>query len=113
MLYKVVKKLGINVFYDTEEISWGDNWKEVILDGTADFEFAIIVISQNFFGGERTEKELNELLSQQNESGQKIVLLLLYGISRQELLEHYPDLEEIQYINAADFKKEEIVVLLA
>lgn len=112
-LYKAVKKLGINVFYDAEEISWGDNWKQVILDGTADSEFAIIVISQNFFGREWTEKELSEFLSQQNESGQKIVLPLLYGISRQELLEHYPDLEELQYINAADYKKEEIVVLLA
>lgn len=78
-LNRTVKKLGINVFYDTDILSWGDNWKQVILDGTADSEFAIIVISKNFFGREWTEKELNEFLGQQNESGQKIVLPLLHG----------------------------------
>lgn len=112
-LNRAVKKLGINVFYDTDVLSWGDNWKQVILDGTADSEFAIIVISKNFFGREWTEKELNEFLGQQNESGQKIVLPLLHGISRRELHEHYPALEEIQYINATDYSKEEIAILLA
>lgn len=112
-LNRTVKKLGINIFYDTDVLSWGDKWKQVILDGTADSEFAIIVISKNFFGREWTEKELNEFLGQQNESGQKIVLPLLHGISRRELLDHYPALEEIQYINAADYSKEEISILLA
>lgn len=112
-LNRAVKKLGINVFYDSDVLSWGDNWKQVILNGTADSEFAIIVISQNFFGREWTERELNEFLGQQNESGQKIVLPLLHGISRRELLDHYPALEEIQYINTADFSKEEIAILLA
>lgn len=112
-LNRTVKKLGINIFYDTDVLSWGDKWKQVILDGTADSEFAIIVISKNFFGREWTEKELNEFLGQQNESGQKIVLPLLHGISRRELLDHYPALEEIQYINAADYNKEEIAILLA
>ena len=46
-LYRTVRKLGINVFYDTDVLSWGDNWKQVILSGTADSEFAIIVISKN------------------------------------------------------------------
>ena len=112
-LNRTIKKLGINVFYDTDVLSWGDNWKKGIINGTADSEFAIIVISKNFFGREWTEKELNEFLNQQNESEQKIVLPLLHGISRQELLEHYPVLEDIQYINTEDYSKEEITILLA
>ena len=56
-LYLVLRKLGVKIFYDTEVLSWGDNWKQVILDGTAKSEFAIIVISENFFDREWTERE--------------------------------------------------------
>lgn len=39
LLNMSVKRLGINVFYDTDVLSWGDNWKRIILDGTSDSEF--------------------------------------------------------------------------
>lgn len=113
LLNTAVKRLGINVFYDTDVLSWGDNWKQVILEGTSDSEFAIIVISNNFFGREWTEKELNEFLTQQNESGQKIVLPLLYNITLNELKNHYPQLGDIQCISSKDFSKEDITILLA
>lgn len=113
LLNMSVKRLGINVFYDTDVLSWGDNWKQVILDGTSDSEFAIIIISKNFFGREWTEKELDEFLTQQNESGQKIVLPLLYGVSLKELKEHYPQLGDIQCISSDDYDRQEITILLA
>lgn len=83
------------------------------MDGTANSEFAIIVISKNFFDREWTEKELGEFLNQQNESGQKIVLPLLHNITLNELKEHYPELEDIQCISSNDCSREEIVILLA
>ncbi|MFT3982444.1 MAG: toll/interleukin-1 receptor domain-containing protein [Lachnospiraceae bacterium] len=112
-LYKVIKMLGIEVFYDKEVISWGDNMKDIIIEGTAKSEFAIIVISTNFFGREWTEKELKGFLSRQNECGQKVILPLLKGITREELIDHYPELGDIQYLDADRMKKEDIVLLLA
>ncbi len=53
---------------------WGDNWKERILNGTKKAEFAIIVISENFFDREWTERELSEFLNRQNRNGQKLIL---------------------------------------
>ena len=75
--------------------------------------FAVIVISKNYFGREWTEKELKEFLTRQNESGQKIVLPLLLGISLNELKEQYPDFGEIQCISANQHDIQEIVILLA
>lgn len=112
-LNAAVRKLGLNIFYDTDVLSWGDNWKQVILDGTKSSEFAIIVISDNFFDREWTERELGEFLSLQNENHQKIVLPLLYGISLDELKEHYPELGDIQCVSADEHNIEEIVILLA
>lgn len=112
-LYMTLRRLGINIFYDTESISWGDNWKQAILNGTSVSEFAIIVISENFFGREWTERELYEFLQRQNERGQKIVLPLLHNITRDQLKEHYPELYEIQVINTYGKSKEDITILFA
>lgn len=112
-LYQSLRKLGINIFYDSEVLSWGDNWKNVILDGTAKSEFAIIVISKQFFDREWTEKELSEFLARQNESGQKIILPLLYNITLDELKALYPDLVDLQVIRSEDISVGEIAVLLA
>lgn len=112
-LYKELVKLGIKVFYDKEEISWGDNWKECILTATKQSEFAIIVISKNFFGREWTEKELQAFLSRQNKSGQKVILPILYNVTQEEFLSHYPKLEEIQYITAKKNSKKDITILFA
>lgn len=111
-LYSAIKRLGVTIFYDSEEISWGDNWKEVILQGVEKSEFAIVVISERFFGREWTERELNELLQRQNENGQKIILPLLHGLSFNDLKGKYPELEFIQSISS-EKPAEEIVILLA
>lgn len=112
-LYNGIKLLGIRIFYDKDTISWGDNWKQTILDGTQESEFAIIVISSNFFGREWTERELKEFMHRQNASGQKIVLPLLYDISVEDMKKQYPFLEDIQAIETINYSKEEIAILLA
>ena len=112
-LKQELEKLGINVFYDKDSIGWGDKWKDKILEGTQKAEFAIIVISENFFGREWTEKELNEFLARQNDSGQKIILPILHGITVKQLEEQYPDVADIQGISTEDYSKEQIVILFA
>ncbi len=108
-----LRRLGIQIFYDIDSISWGDKWKDRILNGIAESEFAIIVISKNFFGREWTERELKELLTRQNDLGQKIVLPLLYDISIDDLKDKYPEVGDIQCISNKDYSKEEIAILLA
>lgn len=112
-LYTALSKLKINIFYDKEELSWGDNWKDKILEGTEKSEFAIIVISKAFFGREWTERELNEFLQKQNESGQKVILPLLYDISFDDVKEHYPELEYIQSIKVSEHTTDDITILFA
>lgn len=112
-LYMALRKLGIKIFYDSEVLSWGDNWKQVILDGTERSEFAIIVISENFFDREWTERELSEFLRRQNENGQKVVLPLLHGITIEQLKIKYPVLGDIQVIDTARFDKETITIMFA
>lgn len=112
-LKRTLDQLGISIFYDKDSIDWGDNWKDKILEGVAKSEFAIIVISENFFGREWTEKELSDFLERQNSSGQKIILPILFNITIQQLEGHYPKLAGLQAISAHQYTKEEITILFA
>ena len=112
-LYLAIRKLGISIFYDSEVLSWGDKWKDVILSGTESSEFAIIVISENFFDREWTERELSEFLNRQNESGQKIILPLLHNITVEDLKAKYPVVGDIQCISTDKYSKDQVTVLLA
>lgn len=112
-LNESLKKLGINIFYDKESLEWGDNWKDRILNGTKKAEFAIIVISENFFDREWTEKELVEFLNRQNRNGQKLILPILHNISVSQLQEKYPKVADIQAIDSSKYSCDEIALLFA
>lgn len=106
-------KLNINVFYDKDSLEWGDNWKNRIYEGVAKAEFAIIIISENFFDREWTEKELREFLSRQNINGQKIILPILHNITIEQLQQKYPDIADIQALNSSKYSCDEIALKFA
>lgn len=112
-LYQSLNKLGVKIFYDKESLEWGDNWKDKILNGVKKAEFAIIVISENFFDREWTEKELNEFLSRQNRNGQKIILPILKNITIEQLKQKYPTVADIQAIDSSEHSTDEIGSLFA
>lgn len=112
-LYISLEKLGVNIFYDKKNLEWGDNWKERIINGTKKAEFAIIVISENFFGREWTEKELAEFLKRQNRNGQKLILPIVHGITNEDLRNKYPTVADIQAIDSKDYTCDQIALLFA
>ena len=84
-----------------------------ILEGTKKAEFAIIVISQNFFDREWTEKELVAFLNRQNRNGQKLILPILHNITITQLQEKYPSVADIQAIDSSKYSCDEIALLFA
>jgi hypothetical protein len=112
-LKQTLDVLGVQVFYDKDTIEWGDKWKEKIYEGLEKSEFAIIVISENFFGREWTEEELKSLLERQNTEGQKLILPILHNITTDQLKEKYPTVADIQAIESKDNTYEKIVLLFA
>ena len=108
-----LEKLGIRIFYDKKALEWGDNWKHRIIEGTQKAEFAIIVISENFFDREWTERELNEFLNRQNSNGQKLILPILHNITVEQLKQKYPSVADIQGISTKDYSCDQIALLFA
>lgn len=112
-LYGSLETLGIKIFYDKKALEWGDKWKDRILEGIKRAEFAIIVISENFFDREWTEKELNELLNRQNRNGQKLILPILHHITMEDLRKKYPSVADIQAIESSNYSCDQIALLFA
>lgn len=112
-LYYSLNLLGVNIFYDKESLEWGDNWKNRILNGTKNAEFAIIVISSNFFDREWTERELSEFLNRQNRNGQKLILPILHNITAEQLKEKYPSVADIQAISSSEYNCDQIALMFA
>ena len=108
-----IDQLNVNVFYDKDTFVWGDNWKKKLLEGINAAEFAIVVISENYFGREWTEKELNDFFERQNSIGQKIILPILHNISIHQLKEHYPHIANIQAIESSKYSCDQIALLFA
>jgi TIR domain protein len=112
-MYNSLNKLGVKIFYDKETLEWGDKFKDKILEGTKKSEFAIIVISTNFFGREWTERELSEFLNRQNQNGQKLILPILHNITIEQLKEKYPSIADIQAIDSSKYTCDQIALLFA
>lgn len=112
-LKKSLDKLNIKIFYDKDSLVWGDDWKRKILEGVEKSEFAIFVISENFFDREWTEKELLGFFKRQNESKQKVVLPILHNITISQLQEKYPFVADIQAIDSSRYTCDEIALMFA
>lgn len=106
-------KLGVKIFYDSSELSLGDKWKEKILDAIKKSRFAIFDISKNFFNREWTEKQLRLFSEIQSVKNRKIILPILYDVTKSEVEERYPNLVDIQYINGNDKSIDEITIYFA
>ena len=112
-LKKSFDKLGITIFYDKDSIEWGDKWKDRIKSGLSECRYGVIVISENFFGREWTEKELKTLLSRENKEGQKTILPILYNTTTAELYKRYTELSDIQFLDASKYDVKDITIQLA
>jgi hypothetical protein len=108
------EKLGIRIFYDTDSIKWGNNWKKKIYEGLDKCRFAVIVISDDFYGREWTEKELKTLLTRQNSNGEEVILPILYNTTLSDMQKHYKSLTGIQFLEVSDTCDiKDITILLA
>ena len=95
-LTAALSKLDVSIWYDANILVWGDNWKLQIENGLKKCRFGIVVISPEFLGRKWPEKELNDLLQRQNETGEKVVLPLLYKLTVEDMKKQYPQLADFQ-----------------
>lgn len=109
-----LEEAGISVWYDRLVLEWGDDLRPKIDNGLANCRYGIVILSKAFLGKKKwTEHELNGLFARE-QSGQKLILPIWHGITRDDLLSYSPALaDRLAMISATESYNDIVKSLLA
>jgi len=88
-LVDALRKRGVTVWFDQNELALGDSLRETINRGLAQSRFAVLVLSRHSLDKNWPRQEWDAVMALE-EGGQKRVLPLTYGVSRHEVAEAFP-----------------------
>lgn len=89
-LAEALQAAGVRVWFDQVELSWGDDLRSSIDRGLSSCRFGVVVFSRAFLGRKKwTEYEINALFARER-AGQKLILPIWHGITRDDLLRYSP-----------------------
>ncbi len=88
-LANILIKKGVKVWLDFYELKLGDSLREKIDEGLRESEFAVIILSHQFFKKKWAVKELNALFSLEQIKG-KLILPIRHNISNEEIITYTP-----------------------
>jgi hypothetical protein len=80
-LTKILKENGLTVWLDKHELFIGDSLRRKIEEGLSNSRFGVVILSENFFKKEWPQKELDALISKEEEQS-KVILPVWHNISK-------------------------------
>jgi hypothetical protein len=83
-LANLLKKLGLNVWYDEFTLKIGDSLTQKIDEGLIDSNYGIIIISKAFLNKKWTDYEYRSLLSKED-NFKKVILPIWHNITQDEI----------------------------
>jgi hypothetical protein len=84
---------GFKVWYDEFELKIGDSLSKSIDHGLANSSYGIVVLSRAFFSKNWPQYELEGLTARQM-VGEKVVLPIWHGVTREDILRYSPSLAD-------------------
>jgi hypothetical protein len=104
-LARKLKENGLEVWYDSYKVEWGDELRPTIDNGLKNCKWGIVVFSPNFLKLKKwTEYELNSLFSRE-EKGRKFILPIWHNITRKELEDYSPAFADRFALPSTDLNK--------
>jgi hypothetical protein len=87
-------KLGYQVWYDEFSLKLGDSLRRSIDKGLREARYGIVVLSPNFFAKNWTRYELDGLVARENDDGEKVILPVWHGVTRDQVASFSPTLAD-------------------
>src|SRR5262245_4502913 len=81
-LAEALRRAGLSVWLDGQELRLGDSLREKIDEGLANSQFGVVILSPRFFAKEATRKELGGLSAIEDAVGRKVILPIWYQIDK-------------------------------
>lgn len=89
-----LRESGARVWFDEFSLTIGDSLRRSIDKGLASSRFGIVILSPHFFAKNWPQYELDGLTAKQI-VGQKVILPIWHGITREEISKHSPPLADM------------------
>ncbi len=104
-----LRKLGVNVWYDTSQIRWGDSMRQRIDDGLKKSKFGIVILSPNYIaeGKYWTKAELGGLFQLESVNG-KTLLPIWHDLTKKQVMEFSPIIANKKAMTTASMTAQEI-----
>ena len=106
-LVEALRTKGIKVWYDKNQIAWGNSIRQSIDDGLRKSKFAIIVLSEHYMRKYWTNREFNAIFAKESIYGQTI-LPIWHNITKDQVIGYSPMLLDINALNSAVLTVDEI-----
>ncbi len=99
---------GLNVWYDTSTLVWGDSIRQKIDDGLRRSYFGVVVLSPHFFERPWTQYELDAIV-QRDLSGSGRLLPIWHRLSQDDVVKFAPSLAGRLALPTSTYSTEQIV----
>jgi len=87
-LANALKRAGIEVWYDSDTIGWGESIRQKIDKGLIYSKFGIVILSPSFIKRYWTEYELDGILRKEASSGIQTILPIWHNLTAEEVMEY-------------------------
>lgn len=108
-LAEALKEAGINIWYDSYEIGWGNSIRQSIDKGLINSRFCIVVLSPDFIQKYLTNYELNGIFQKASDSDENILLPIWHRVTMGEIKKHNLSIADTKAMNTGIHEINEIV----
>lgn len=108
-LTDALKAAGINIWYDSDQIGWGNSIRQSIDKGLINSRFCIVVLSPDFIQKYWTNYELNGIFQKASDSDENILLPIWHRVTMGEIKKYNLSITDTMAMNTAIHEIEQIV----
>ncbi|MBE1555662.1 TIR domain-containing protein [Sporosarcina limicola] len=108
-LARALQEAGIDTWYDSDQIGWGQSIRQSIDKGLINSRFCLIVLSQSFLKKYWTNYELNGIFQKDATTDGSVILPIWHNVTRDEIQKLNLTLTDMLAMNTAIHSTEDIV----
>lgn len=107
-----LKEAGINIWYDSDQMGWGNSIRQSIDKGLIHSRFCIVVLSPDFIHKYWTNYELNGIFQKASDSDDNILLPIWHRVTQSEIKSYNLSIADTLAMNSGIHEINQIVEAL-
>lgn len=98
----------VEIFQDVDGVTWGEQWKQRLVNSSDDAVFLIPIVTPSYFASESCRKELEQFVKREDDTSFKELILPIYYIATPQLQDQFKKASDLLAQTVADHNYEDI-----